>query len=196
MPNIWTPDAIQIFILFVVPGFISIKIYELFFPCSETDSSKKIIDAISFGSINFGILYIPISLVENSTMKSSCWFGYFIFYLFVIFLAPALWVWIWRKIRLSYWFQSRAPHPTQKPWDFVFSQRKEYWVIATLKNGKKIAGWYGYNSFASSTPASEQIYLEQSWELNSDGRFEKRHEQTAGVIILSKEIEVLELFNN
>lgn len=196
MPTIWTPEAVQLFILFVVPGFISIKAYELFFPTSETDSSKKIIDAISFSSINFAILYVPISLIENSEAKIFCLLGYFLFYLFVLFLAPLLWVWIWRKIRLSNWFQSSAPHPTQKPWDFVFSQRKEYWVIATLKNGKKIAGWYGSNSFASNSPANEQIYLEHSWEINADERFERKYEQTAGVIILSKEIETLELFHN
>ena len=96
---------------------------------------------------------------------------------------------------MSNWFQSNAPHPIQKPWDFVFAQRKCYWVIVTLKNEKKIGGLFSSNSFASSTPAPEQIYLEKAWELNDDDRFEKEHVETAGVIILSSEIVTVELFN-
>jgi len=194
--NIWTPDAIQLFILFVVPGFISIKFYELYFPSQQPDSSKQLIDAVSFGSLNFAFLYIPISIIEHSTIKTACPFAYYSFYIFVLLLAPLAWVLIWRKIRMSNWFQSNAPHPTQKPWDFVFAQRKAYWVIVTLKNGQKIGGLYASNSFASSAPAPEQIYLEEAWQLNTDDRFDKKYEQTAGVIILSSEIITIELFTN
>jgi hypothetical protein len=193
--NIWTPEAIQLFILFVVPGFISLKAYELLFPSQQSDSSKQLIDAVSFSSLNFAFLYIPIKLIENQEIKTNCPFFYYISYVFVLFLAPLLWVCIWKKIRLSTWFQSNAPHPTQKPWDFVFAQRKPYYVIVTLKNGTKIGGLYHENSFASSSPAPEQIYLEKSWELNHDARFKKEHNATAGVIILSSEIVTVEFFH-
>jgi len=105
MLNIWTPDAIQLFILFVVPGFISIKFYELFFPSQQPDSSKQLIDAVSFGSINFAFLYIPISVIESSSIKNTCPFVYYAFFIFILFLAPLIWVYIWRKIRMSNWFQ-------------------------------------------------------------------------------------------
>lgn len=195
MLNIWTPDAIQLFILFVVPGFISIKAYELLFPSQQPDSSKQLIDAVSFSSLNFAFLYIPIRLIENSTIKTICPLSYYIFYIFILFLAPLLWVFFWQKIRLSKWFQSNAPHPIQKPWDFIFSQRKSYYVIVTLKNDKKNGGLFASNSFASSTPAPEQIYLEKTWELNEDDRFDKEHEETEGIIILTSEIVTVEFFN-
>ena len=195
MLNIWTPESIQLFILFVVPGFISIKVYELLFPSEQPDLSKQLIDAISFSCINFAFLYIPIRLIENSVIKTSSPFYYYITYIFILFLAPLVLVFIWRKIRISNWFQSNVPHPTQKPWDFVFAQRKCYWVIVTLKNEKKVGGLFASNSFASSTPAPEQIYLEKAWELNNDDRFEKEHNETAGVIILSSEIVTIEFFN-
>ncbi len=195
MLNIWTPEAIQLFILFVVPGFISIKAYELLFPSQQPDSSKQLIDAVSFGSLNFAFLYIPIGLIESSTIKTTCPLSYYFFYIFILFLAPLIWVYIFKKIRLSKWFQSKAPHPIQKPWDFVFAQRKSYYVIVTLKNDKKIGGVFASNSFASSTPATEQIYLEKAWELNENERFKKEYTDTAGVIILSSEIVTVEFFN-
>ena len=87
------------------------------------------------------------------------------------------------------------PHPTLKPWDFVFAQQKPYWIKVTLKNGTTIAGLYADKSFASSTPAQEQIYLEQTWVLNANGGFERAKNDTAGVIILSNEISHIELRN-
>jgi hypothetical protein len=42
-----------------------------------------------------------------------------------------------------------------------------------LKDGNKIAGTYGENSFTSSYPSEEQIFLEETWVLNKEGRFER-----------------------
>lgn len=92
--------------------------------------------------------------------------------------------------------QNIIPHPIQKPWDFVFSQRRSCWIIVTLKDGEKVAGKFGHNSFASSAPSEEQIYLEEEWLLNEDGGFERQAEQSAGIIILSSEIRSVELYNS
>ncbi len=53
-----------------------------------------------------------------------------------------------------------------------------------LKDGNKIAGTYGENSFTSSYPSEEQIFLEETWVLNKEGRFERLRESTKGSIIL------------
>ena len=86
------------------------------------------------------------------------------------------------------------PHPTKRPWDYVFAQRKPYWAIVTLKDGTKIAGRYDSCSFASSAPAGEQIYLEENWVINADGGFERPREDTAGILVLSSEIVSVEFF--
>ena len=97
-------------------------------------------------------------------------------------------------LRKSKLFQKNAPHPTHKPWDYVFSQtNKSYWVKVTLKNGTILAGKYSENSFTSSSPAEEQIYLEETWLLNEKGGFDRPKKQTAGIIILSAEISYIEL---
>jgi hypothetical protein len=100
-----------------------------------------------------------------------------------------------KKVRTSQVFQNSAPHPTQKPWDYVFGQRKPYWVIVTLKDGSKIAGSYDSNSFSSSAPAEEQLYLEETWVLNADGGFDRPRDSTKGIIILSGEMVSIELFS-
>ena len=113
-----------------------------------------------------------------------------------MFVFPLIIVFGWKYLRQLEFIQNFVPHPTQKPWDFVFSKRLTYWVTITLKNGKKIAGMYGPNSFASSAPAEEQIFLEEYWLLNEKGGFERPVDQTAGILILSSEIVSVELMHS
>jgi hypothetical protein len=193
--NIWEQDKLLLFIAFVIPGFVSLKAYELFFPSQRTESVKQIVEAITYSCINYALLFWLIVFVESSDIKATCGFLYFVFYIFVLFIAPIIWVWIWKILRSSERFQKSAPHPTQKPWDYVFGKRIPYWVIVTLKDGTKIAGSYDSNSFSSSTPAEEQIYLEEVWMMNEDGGFERPKESTKGIIILSNEMVSIEFFS-
>lgn len=194
--DIWDGNKFALFIGFVVPGFIAIKVYELLSPSSQPDSSKQLIDAVSYSCLNYAILLWPIFLVESGGIKSSHPQLYILFYMAVLFLSPVLIVFAWKFLRETEWVQKFVPHPTQKPWDYVFGQRRTYWVIVTLKNGEKIAGMYGPDSFASSAPSEEQIYLEEQWILNRDGGFERKAEQTLGIIILSSEIRSVEFMHS
>lgn len=193
--DIWDLDKLFLFIAFVVPGFISIKVYQLFFPGERKKSSEQVVDAVAYSSINYAILFWPIFLIESSGIRSSSPSWYFIFYVFVLLIAPIIWVWVWSKIRKTEFVQKNAPHPTPKAWDYVFSQRKSYWVKVTLKNGDVIGGLFHTNSFASSAPAEEQIYIEETWILNDEGGFERMKNDSAGVIILSSEISHIEFRN-
>jgi len=193
--DIWEIDKLALFLAFVIPGFISIKAYQLAFPGTERATSDQLIDAIAYSSINYALLILPIISVESGNLQESCRILYYLFYVFVLFIAPIIWVLIWKYLRTRDVFQRNAPHPTAKPWDYVFAQRKPYWVKVTLKGGTIIAGRYADKSFASSAPAREQIYLEEIWVLNDKGGFERAKNNTAGVIILSDEISHIELRN-
>lgn len=194
--NIWDENKLIVFIAFVVPGFIAIKVYELLSPSQRLDSSKQLVDAVSYSCVNYGILFYPIYLVERYKICEYHSNLYFFFYSIVLFLFPIILVFVWKKIRELDCIQQYTPHPIQKPWDYVFGKRESYWVIVTLKNGEKIAGMYGLNSFASSAPAEEQLYLEEHWLLNAEGGFDRPAEQTSGIIILSSEILTVELIHS
>lgn len=191
--DIWETSKLFLFIAFAVPGFISLKSYEILCPSSIKSSSDRLIDAVAYSCINYAILFLPIRWVESSGAFDRCPAGYYIFYLFVFVFAPYLWALMWKKIRASEFFQRNAPHPVEKPWDYLFGQRKCYWVKVTLTDGTVIAGRYGTKSFASSTPADEQVYLEEKWILGSEGEFLRKVDRTTGIIILSKNISHLEL---
>ncbi len=67
--------------------------------------------------------------------------------------------------------------------------------MVTLKNGKVIAARYGDQSFTSSAPAPEQIFLEEEWLLNEENGLDRPKEQSAGVIVTSTELEIITLFH-
>jgi hypothetical protein len=62
--DIWTTDKFLLFFAFVIPGFISIKCYELLFPGPGRSSSEQVIDAIAYSAMNYAILAYPIIAVE------------------------------------------------------------------------------------------------------------------------------------
>lgn len=193
--DIWDANKLLLFIAFVIPGFVSLKTYELFFPAAPKESDKLLIDAVAYSSINYALLLWPIYEIETHKVRDSSPTAYILFYVFVLFIAPVSWACLMKRLRSTQFFQKSMPHPTAKPWDYVFAQRKPYWVIVTLKDGKQFAGRYDSTSFASSSPAPEQLYLEEAWVLNADGGFERSRTETAGIIILSSEILTVELFN-
>lgn len=192
--DIFEGNSLALFIAFVIPGFVSLKAYGLFVPDAPKKSDKLFIDAVAYSSINYALLLWPIYWIENLEVRQSHPFMYVLFYVLVLLIAPILWAYVLKRLRTTEFLQRSMPHPTSKPWDFLFSQRKPYWVIVTLKDEKKIAGRYDSASFASSAPATEQLYLEETWVLNNDGGFERPRTETAGIIILSSEIVTVEFF--
>ena len=192
--NIFEIDKLIIFILFVIPGFLCIKVYELLNPGTEKESPKQIIEAVAFSSINYTILAVPIYYMEKHyASKFDIW--YFAFYIIVLFIFPIVIAIVWDGLRKSEFVLKKAPHPTRRPWDFVFSQRKWYWMLVTLKDGRKIGGKYADKSFTSSHSSTVSIYLEECWHVDEKDTFESKRSNSEGILVTSNEIETVELFN-
>ena len=191
--NIWETDKLILFLLFVIPGFISLKAYQLLIPGPQQDSSKQIVDAVAYSCLNYALLSPLLLVVESAGLRQLHPLANAAFFLAVLFLAPLLWVYVWLRLRRASFFQDLAPHPTVKPWDFVFSQRKPFWIKATLKDGTKLGGKYAGKSFASSAPSDEQLFLEESWILNDKGGFDRMKKRSSGVIIMGDDLAYVEL---
>lgn len=184
-------SKILLFIIFVVPGFITMKTYNLMSP-SSTTTSKDIIDAISYSCINYAIWLVPLIYLYKYNVQNESFFLYSIVLFLIVFISPVFLAIFWRKIREFEFFQKFAPHPTGKPWDKYFSKKKTCWVIVNMTDGRKIGGSYGANSFASSYPYEEQIYIDEEWIINEYGGFERIVEQTNGIIIFLKNADSVE----
>lgn len=193
--DIWEQDKLLLFLAFVMPGFVSLKTYELFFPTQYSGSLHRIVEAITYSCINYAILFWLIVYVETSNISDSWSFLYYLFYVFVFIIAPIMWVLIWKQIKGSRFFHSMSPHSIEKPWDFVFDFREPLLVILVLKDGSKLAGKFDFNSFASNTPSEEQLYLEEAWSLNKDNSFDRPKNFSKGIMVSSNVISYIEFFS-
>ncbi|PSN06758.1 DUF6338 family protein [Siccibacter turicensis] len=181
-----------LFVLFIMPGFISMKVYKIFYPSADKETTKLIIDIVSYSCINYAILLIPIYWIEKQKTFISHPFAYYVFYLFALIIIPCLLPLILLYLRKVRFFRKYLPHPTNRPWDYFFSTNQRCWVLVTLKNGKKYGGIYGYSSFASGAPEPEQIYLEEHWALDNNDEIDHQLKDTLGILILTNEIESVE----
>ncbi len=192
--EIWQINNLVLFLIFFIPGFISIKIYDLLIPSPRRDFSKSLFEVIGYSAFNFAALSWLIYLIHSTNFYLTHTKLYFFFLFVIMFVAPILWPFCFLKL-LSYDFIANyVIHPTQKPWDYVFEKRQSFWIIIHLKDKRKIGGIFSTNSFASSAPSEEQIYLEEVWKLDEDDKFVEKIERTKGIIILAGEIQLVELF--
>ncbi|CAM6751292.1 DUF6338 family protein [Enterobacter hormaechei] len=181
-----------LFVLFIMPGFISMRVYRLFHPAPDNDTSKILIDVVSYSCINYSFLLIPIYLIEINGVFFTHPFLYYLFYFLVLIIIPVLLPILLLKARQSPRIRQKLPHPMARAWDYFFSTNQCCWVLVTLKNGKKYGGLYSYNSFATSRPEPEQLYLEKHWALDEEGDFDHELTDTLGILILTNEIESVE----
>jgi hypothetical protein len=182
MADILNIDKIWLFLLFFIPGFISIKIWNLLVPRERIDFSKSFLEVIAYSALNFAALSWLIFIIHTNDFPKNHIFWYAVFVVFIIFLMPLIWPIIFFNIFKCKFIAKYITSPYQKPWDYVFSRRESHWIIVHLKDGRSISGRYDVNSFASSAPAEEQIYLEEVWQLDSDEKFMNPIDRSRGII--------------
>jgi hypothetical protein len=81
-----------------------------------------------------------------------------------------------------------------KSWDYHFAKEEPYWILITLKNGNRTGGFFGAHSFASSFPAEEDLYIEELWVIDDEGRFKQQIENSGGCLIRRNDINLIEFF--
>ncbi|MCL2650185.1 MAG: DUF6338 family protein [Candidatus Azobacteroides sp.] len=193
MENI-TIDKILLLIMFFVPGFVYLKAYRLFIAETKTDFSKDLYEAIGISLIN-AVIFLPIlnSLCAKNVV-ANCTFLYISIIFVVIVVVPFCEAWMLYKLSRTKWFSKSLLTLNNSAWDDFFAKRKDYWVIATLKSGRKIAGKYASKSYASAYPAPKEIYLEEVLELKKDNTFGEKVNRTHGILIAENEISTIEFY--
>ncbi len=187
-------ENIAILTILFVPGFIYLKSYRLFIAETRTDFSKDLYEAIGFSFLNLIFFAYPIYLVHKNDLIEKNALLYFLVIISIVVAAPIMAAFIFSKISKKKWFGKFMINPTKSAWDSFFSNRESYYVIVTLKNGRKIGGKYGLNSFSSTYPNPQEIYLQEVWKLNENNGFEEIVEKTEGILITEQEISTIEFF--
>ena len=97
--------------------------------------------------------------------------------------------------RLAEVVHIKTVDPSPSGWDYFFSQRESVFVIIGLKDGSRVAGFFGPSSMASSSPdtAAKDIYIEQVYLLpEEEGKPWSTVERSRGMLIPHSEIQFIE----
>ncbi len=125
-------------------------------------------------------------------MKALAWFT-------LIFIGPAgfgllLGVNIQKDLfrRALQWCGLYPVHVIPTAWDWKFSGMTDQWVLVTLKNGTRFAGFCGDDSFMSSDPAERDIYVQWVYDIDDEANWNQRGENA--VLITAGEISTIEFW--
>lgn len=190
--DIWDTDKLALFLMFVLPGFVSLRVWDLLVPGERRGLDNSLIEVVSYSALNFAALSWLITPLLNGSLGS---LASYVSVALILVVFPATWPFLWKWLRTREWITRFTVHPVSRPWDYVFSKREPAWIIVHLKNGSVVGGRYDNQSFASSWPASEQIFLEELWVLNAKRAFVSPVERSRGAIVLSSEILAIEFFS-
>lgn len=187
-------SKLVVFILFVIPGFVALRVYDLLYPTERIDGLRRLVEAVSYSCINYAILSPLLIPYWSTLMNPSLDKGIAIFTLIsVLFLAPVGLAFLWRYLRLVLARNGILHHPTGRPWDFVFQKQPRCWVKIYLKDNETVlGGYYGHKSFASSAPEQQEIFLEEAWKLNDQGGYEKIKSRSTGLLVMADVISHIE----
>jgi hypothetical protein len=186
-----TENNLQMIILYVAPGFISLKIWALIQPSRKTALSESIMEAIVFSSFN----YIATAWVFFLLRLAGITWLYYLIYFIVLIVCPVMWPVLLRRLLTSKVLRNKIISPIPKAWDYFFSKRDRCFILVHLNNERIIGGFYGLDSFASSYPEKEDLYLEEVWKVDSAGKILDKITDTKGLLINHDVIEYIELFD-
>jgi len=112
----------------------------------------------------------------------------------ILLITPIVWPYAWSKLVRNKKLMSKLQLPYPTAWDYFFDKRKTTFVLIHLKNGKKIGGYYGPDSFATAHPREGDLYLEAAIQADDEGKFMGVVKDTMGLIIKKEQYDLIELF--
>lgn len=191
MPDL-TIERLQLFLLIVFPGILAIKVHDLFYPPQKRDFGSSLLEAATYGLINFGIWVWPLLYINQADFAKNHagWYtlGSFVFLVASPILLACLLAWARTWPLVTKWIG----WPNKSAWDDFFKKSRESWVLFHLKSGKMLGGYYGEQSYATSFPDEPEIYVEEVWRVDENGHFVEKVDGTFGMILKQAECERLE----
>lgn len=187
-------EKLQLFLVIVLPGFVAIRVFDLFSPPEKRDFGNSIIEAVVYGLVNFALwswLFVSVS-IETARQNPLAYSGIFAG---TCIVSPAAIAFAVTRIRRLPVVCQYLGEITPSAWNDFFDRRRECWVICHLKDGKKIAGLFSKNSFATVYPRKQELYLEQTCYVDKVGKISGIVPGTAGTIVRHDDCLLIEFLD-
>jgi len=191
-------QAVIVIALFLMPGFIARSVLSSAYPTSEPSEARLALTAVTLSCVNYGLWsWLLILCWQKQWYKND---GFLAFVtLLILFLSPVVGTLAIVKVMQTSLFRNVREifgirHPVPKAWDYFFGRGAACWIVATLKSGRVIGGYFGTESLASSFPHEEDLYLELLCDMTPEGRLKGITPLTLGGIIRMEDVQLIEFF--
>jgi len=195
-----------ILLVFVVPGFVyqAVRISVRGRLPLDIELSTRIVRAIVLSG-TFGLVYLAIigqPLIEAAHGQgygfehprlgslSALAGGIVIPASLALIRAPS---WTWLETLRGRLPQVAKYDPTPTAWDKVFQNVGDCFIRVLNTDDRWVAGYYGSQSYATSYPEPQQLFLEQAYIVSDDGTIGSPIEGSLGVLINCTEIQLLQV---
>ena len=189
-------DNLYMILGFLVPGLIVIFVRSQFLTGRSPSHSEAFLSYLTVSVIYYALAFpfvdFVLSIHEPGYGKVLAWFS-------LIFIGPAmlgllLGINIQKNLfrRVLHWFRLNPIHVMPTAWDWKFGNMTSQWVLVTLKDGTRFAGFCGPESFMSSDPTERDIYIQWIYNIDDQNNWTPRGEN--GVLIAAGEIRTIEFW--
>lgn len=189
-------DSIPTFLMFFIPGFISVKVYTMLVPSQKYNFGERLFETLAYSGLNYIIFFISVYMVFGEKFfRNDNEFGIIIFILFIAIVAPVLWAYLFYKLQKNDgWLKKHVYYPPNSIWEKSFTINKGHFLIVTLKSDAVIAGRTGKASLGFQVGDNQDIYIEECWTI-SNKKFGAPVPGSKGVFISGTEIALVEFFD-
>ena len=195
------PQALVLLLFLLVPGYVGIKFFDNLLPGRRRGFAQQIIDIVCWSFAILALWMIPALIVFGLYQRIPLWLSYLLLFVLLfggLFATPTLIAYVIYSLDKRGALKNIGTPPPQTSWDWFFSNRagNHYYVRFHLKEGTQFGGYFGENSFATSSPSAPEIYVEEIWRLDEDGRFVERVEETGGAMVNREDCTRMEFFKS
>ena len=189
-------DNLSLILLFLVPGFIVLSIRSQFVTGRSLTPSTMFLSYLTV-SITYYALALPfidfvLPVHPPGKGRALAWFALIIVGPAILGLALAANTQKQLLRRALQWCRLNPVHIVPTAWDWKFGGMSSQWVLVTLKDGTRFAGFCGPESFMSSDPTERDIYIERIYDVDDQNNWSSRREK--GVLITAGEIQTIEFW--
>lgn len=206
-----TGTAILILGVFVLPGFITLIFRErLYVVRGQETPFERLLSALFYSALIYGALLGIAShcglqkqdLVEfhngEKSLGEDLLVAFLVFLLLPAVIAVIGSLWMSSK-KLRPWLLklvgSSEAHSITSGWNELFSKQGASLIRATLSDGRVVGGFYDEPSLAGYSEQTQDIYINERWELDNDGWFIKPAERSLGLWLPKESIVSLEIYD-
>ena len=113
-------------LVLVLPGFISIRVFELLVTTRRTSTGREALEALSYGAINFGIWAVPVlhwlPWLQVRPLRFS------LVAIAILIVSPTALALGARALLVSPYARKWVVHPVPTAWDYFFGLGRAAWT--------------------------------------------------------------------